>query len=287
MGIQQGLPELNFGADLSNLIKTLIEFIKNKTWISGILLGLLGWFPYIIAVSMIGIVLVQPLTSLGLVIYVICAIKILNEKINIIELIAVILLTFAPIFLALAKISEIYINLVKFQISFFLFLSIMLIISITCFILSRKKKQDNFLNGILITFSGAILYSLGTIFTNILTQAIIDAEINIISWFGWTEILFGIFFFDFYHFWVFFGFWGMISCYIIGLIFYQSGFQKVKSLYVYLIINSVALIAPIIAGLFIFNQIFSNYIFFVIGIILIIFSTIFLTKFQAEMEDVE
>jgi len=285
-GVSEGLPELDFEEGLSTSLKAFTEFLKNKTWISGILIGLIGWFPYIFAISLVGITFVQPLTNIGLIVFVISAIKILKEKIKLIEIISVILLILAPVFFTIAGISNVSFDLREFQFPFSLFLLLLASIAIICYFFSKKQINVQW-DGILITFSGAIFYSISTIFTNVFTQALKIAQVDLISWFGWVEVVFGIFWFDLSHLWIFFGFWGMLIFYGIGLILSQSGFQKVRTLFVCLILNSVSLFLSTIAGLFIFNQTFSNIGFFLIGIGIITFSIITLSKFQAEFEQIE
>ena len=71
---------------------------------------------------------------------------------------------------------------------------------------------------------------------------------------------------------------------MLGILFYQSGFQRGKASIIYLIINSFSIIIPIIVGLAIFQQTLENYYLFFIALGIIIFSVINLSKFQAKLE---
>ncbi|MFW9937412.1 MAG: hypothetical protein ACFFD5_07165 [Candidatus Thorarchaeota archaeon] len=282
-GLNQGLPEINFDGGIINVIKSFLAFFQNKTWITGFILGILGWFPYIISTGLVGILVVQPLMSLGLVIFVIAAHQVLKEKVTILEIIAIVLLGIVPILITSAGISDVNIDLYSFVGPLLIFLGITLTIGFLCFIISKRKRKTP-LEGLFILFTGGIFYAFGLIFTNILAQAITDA--HVFPLYFW-EILFGIFWFDYYHLWLFLGFWGMVISNIISITFYQSAFQKGKALTMYPILNSFILIIPLLAGLFVFNQSFMNFPLFFIAVFIVLIANITLSKFQAQIETIE
>ncbi|MHA1293966.1 MAG: hypothetical protein ACTSQJ_15025 [Promethearchaeota archaeon] len=286
-GLTQGLPEIKFDEGIISILESFKEFFKNKSWIFGFFLGIIGWFPYIIAMALVGILVVQPIVSVGLIVFVIAAKKILNERVSIFEVCAIGMLAIAPILIAFAGILQADIDLYKFVIPLLIFLTIFISISISCFLISKSKRGTQF-EGLFIMFTGAILYALGAIFTNILAEAIVLAKINPL--FFW-EIIFGIFWFAFassyFHLWLFLGFWGMVFFNVFSVIFYQSAFQKGKAIIMFPILNSFALLIPILAGLLVFHQGFSNYALFSIAIVLLLISNITLSKFQAKIEAIE
>ncbi|TXT67129.1 MAG: membrane protein of unknown function [Promethearchaeota archaeon] len=285
-GLMQGLPELSFEEGLRSLAESFFEFLTNKIWISGLLLGIIGWIPFIVAVGMVGILVVQPITSLGLIIFLISSVKILDEKVRPLEVYSAVLLGFAPILIAFSKISEITINLYEFFIPFLIFFFVSIILAFVFYFLAKFKKNTS-IEGVLITIMGVILNAIGTIFTNIFTQAYQDANVSLFSWSGWAEIIFGIFWFDIYHIWLCISLWGMGIFFLLGVLFYQSGFQKAKASIVYLIINSLSIVIPILVGLFVFQQRFENFYLFLIALGLIIFGVLNLSKFQARIEELE
>jgi len=278
-GLREG-SEIKIEEGVRNLYNTFKEFSKNKSWLSGTLLGLIGMIPYAIAMGLVGIVVVQPLMSIGLIFFAIFAVKMLNEKLTYYEIIAVGILIVSPILMALAGITNIFIDLYQFVIPFIIFLSPLIVLCIGFFFLSKQKRGTQF-EGIFLMFIGAILYSIGAIFTNILAQAFIEA--NIFPFFFW-EILFGIFWFDYLHLWMFISAWGMLIFYISSVIFLQSALQKSKALRIVPVQNAIMLIIPIIAGLFVFNQTFQNYLLFAIALGLILISIISLSRFQVKIE---
>ena len=278
-GLREG-SDIKIEEGVRNLYNTFKEFSKNKSWLSGTLLGLIGMIPYAIAMGLVGIVVVQPLMSIGLIFFAIFAVKMLNEKLTYYEIIAVGILIVSPILMALAGITNIFIDLYQFVIPFIIFLSPLIVLCIGFFFLSKQKRGTQF-EGIFLMFIGAILYSIGAIFTNILAQAFIEA--NIFPFFFW-EILFGIFWFDYLHLWMFISAWGMLIFYISSVIFLQSALQKSKALRIVPVQNAIMLIIPIIAGLFVFNQTFQNYLLFAIALGLIVISIISLSRFQVKIE---
>jgi multidrug transporter EmrE-like cation transporter len=139
-------------------------------------------------------------------------------------------------------------------------------------------------------FGGAILFALGGSATNILAQALIQTGEGF-QWYTLFELPFGIFWFllggTYAHLWVFLGFWMMAVFNLSSLPYYQSGFQKGKILIMYPILDSIALLLPIIAGLFVFRQTFSNIYLFTVAIIFSVIATIVLSKYQAAIETVD
>ncbi len=275
--------EIKIEEGVRSIITVFKELCKNKPWFIGTALGIIGIVPYAIAMGMVGIVVVQPIMSVGLIILFISAIKLLKEKITFFEIIPIILLISVPLFIGLAQISDAYINLYTFVVPFLIFFLIMLLLSLVSYIFSKKVRGSR-VEGILIMFIGAIFYSLGAVFTNVLAQALVDSYIFIP--FFW-EILFGIFWFEFTHFWAFIGFWGLVIFNISSVIFIQSSLQRSKAVFIIPIQNSITFIIPIIAGLLVFNQTFNNYIFFIITIIIVLISTITLSKYQVSLEKIE
>ncbi len=284
-GLKEGVPEISFEGGISSILKAFKEFFQNKTWIFGFLLGIIGWFPYVISMGMIGILVVQPIMSVGLIVFVIAVNKLLDEKVSSFELAAIGMLGIAPVLIVIAGITEVKIDLHGFVVPLIIFLAIFLTISAICFIISKKRRGTQS-EALFIMFSGAILYAFGAIFTNILAQAFGDAEVGI-TWYFLFELLFGIFWFDYFHLWLFLSFWGMAFFNVVSVVLYQSAFQKGKAVVMGPILNSFVLVIPIMAGLFVFGQSFENFSLFLVAIVLIFLAIVTLSKFQAEIELIE
>ncbi len=281
MGLNQ-VPIIDLGKNLKNLLMSVKLLFCNKSWLAGFLLGIFGWFFYVIAISLVSILVVTPIISIGLIIFVFAAWTILKEKIGLKEMIAIIMLILATIFLTQARISQVSIDLLSIAFPFLIYTIIMIIICIIFFILSRIYKETK-VEGIFLIFIGAIFYSQGILFTNIFTQALFDTGINPIYF--W-EILFGFIYLD-THAWVVLSFYSMIFFNGSSILFYQAGLQKNKAISMYPIFNSITVVLPIFGGLFIFHQRFENNILFLISFILILISTFILSKFQATFENLK
>jgi hypothetical protein len=199
------------------------------------------------------------------------------------------MLTISPILIALAGISDVDIDLIEFIPSLIIFLIITVSISIIS-LLYAKKKRNSAIEGLLIMFGGAILFALGGVSTNILAQALIQAN-DSFHWYDILQLPFGIFWFIFTssypYLWVFIGFWMMAVFNLLSVPYYQGGFQKGKILIMYPILDSIALLLPIFAGLIVFQQTFKYYWLFIIAVFLILIASFILSKYQVAIERME
>ena len=60
--------------------KSFGSLMKSKIWLLGFSLGIAGGLPYFIAMSLIGVAIVQPLQGVGILVIVFFAVKWFNEK---------------------------------------------------------------------------------------------------------------------------------------------------------------------------------------------------------------
>jgi len=109
-----------------SLVKTFIKLFKVRSWLIGAILGVGGWFPYIISIGMVGVLVTEPVMATGFIFFVPAAIKILKERVGIIEYIAIGMLTISPILIGFAGISDVDLDLYEFVPSFAIFLAISL-----------------------------------------------------------------------------------------------------------------------------------------------------------------
>ena len=281
--------EIKTEGGFTNLVKTFLKLFKVRSWLIGAILGVAGWFPYIISIGMVGVLVTEPVMATGFIFFVPAAMKILKERVGIIEYIAIGLLTISPILIGFAGISDVDLDLYEFFPSFIIFLAVSLSICFISLTLAKKKRGKS-TEGLFIMFGGAILFALGGSATNILAQALIQTGEGF-QWYTIFELPFGIFWFLFggtyAHLWVFLGFWMMAAFNLSSLPYYQGGFQKGKILIMYPILDSIALLLPITAGLLVFKQTFSNFPLFFIALICSVFATIVLSKYQAAIETID
>jgi len=285
MGLRQG-PEISFDKGFVGVLKTFKEIAKNKWWLLGAILGIVAWFPYIMSIGLVGFMVAEPINSIGIIIVVIAANRILGETVTWYEFLAITVLAISPILIALAGISDVAIDLYEMVIPLTIFLIIAFSFTIGSFIFSQKKRGTK-LEGFFVMLTGSFFLALGGVFTNILAQAIGQANVQLTWYFG-IEIFFGIFWFIFEasyaHLWVFLGWWGLAICNLASFAFYQSAFQKSRMAVVFPILDTIGLSIPIIAGTLVFKQTFNNYFLFFLAIVLIFIGTSTLGRFQAEIE---
>ncbi|MFO8018169.1 MAG: hypothetical protein R6U96_06000 [Promethearchaeia archaeon] len=287
-GLMQGLPEFKFEG-IGDFIDIFKEFFQNKSWITGFILSLLGWIPYMIAQSLIGVLIVSPIMSIGLIFLVLFAKRILDEDVKIKEGLAMGLLIISPILITLSNISEVKINLIEFITPFLIFLLIITSISVF-FYMYGESREDKSLEGLFLLLIASALFSLGAIFTNIFVQAFADASTDL-SLLTFFEIFFGIFWFIFEgsyaHLWIFIGIYGVGLSNFVGLLFQQNALQKGKAVIMWPIQNGITIIVPVIVGFYVFQQSVNNVPIFIVALILILVAVSFLSKFQAEVEKIE
>lgn len=284
MGLRDA-PEIVFDKGLIGIFKSFKEIMKNKWWLLGAVLGVSAWFPYIMSIGLVGVMVSEPINSIGIILVVIAANRILGEKVKWYEFLAITVLAISPILIVFSGISNVTIDFHQFVYPLIIFLAIMLIITFLCFGISQKKKGTN-MEGFFIMLTGSFLLAIGSVFTNILAQAFIQANIAF-TWFFWAEVFFGIFWFDYLHLWIFISWWGVVICNLSSFTFYQSAFQKSRMAIVFPILDSIGLSVPIIAGIFVFQQTFSNWYVFFLAIILIFIATSALGRFQTEINTMD
>lgn len=283
-GLNQ-VPDINIEGGLKGVIQSFLGLLKNKWWLLGVLLGVGGWFPYIISIGMVGVLVTEPVMATGFIVFVVAAVKILNEKVSLLEYGAIGMLTVSPILIAFSGISDVRFDVYEFIVPLVIFLSVTLSISIFSFIMSKKTRGTS-LEPLYMMLCGGILFALGGTFTNILAQAFISANIQF-TWYVLFEIIFAIFWWDYAHILVFIGFWGMVIMNLSSLTFYQRAIQKGKAVIMYPILDTLALVIPITAGLMVFKQGFENPVLFWTAITFAMIGSLILSRFQVEIEKLE
>ncbi|GAH80571.1 unnamed protein product, partial [marine sediment metagenome] len=137
-GLLQGLPDINFDQGVKSVVKSFILFFKNRDWTIGFFLGVIGYLPYLISMNLVGIVVTQPVTSVGLVVLVYFAHKKLNEKIGYTEIASIALMIGGTILIAFAQVSDIFIEILNIALSLILFNLLLIGISICLYIVALK-----------------------------------------------------------------------------------------------------------------------------------------------------
>jgi hypothetical protein len=92
--------------DAATALKNTKVLFKNRRWVAGFLLAVLGGLTYIFATELAGIVVVQPLMNVGLIALAILATRRLGEEFDTTAIIGIILLICTPIFIAFGGVTE-------------------------------------------------------------------------------------------------------------------------------------------------------------------------------------
>lgn len=95
------LPPLSF----SNFWKSLVSLVKNRRWMLGFAVGCLGLIPYVAALRLVGVAVVQPLYGFGFIVLMIVSRFMLHEKLHPAARLALALLILMPVFIALGDVS--------------------------------------------------------------------------------------------------------------------------------------------------------------------------------------
>jgi hypothetical protein len=95
------LPPLSF----SNFWKSVISLLKNRRWMIGFAVGCLGLVPYVAALRLVGVAVVQPLYGFGFIVLITVSRFMLKEKLRLTAKLALALLILMPVFIAFGEVS--------------------------------------------------------------------------------------------------------------------------------------------------------------------------------------
>ncbi len=95
------LPPLSF----SNFFKSIISLLKNRRWTLGLAVGCLGLLPYVAALRLVGVAVVEPLYGFGFIMLMTVSRLMLHEKLRPAARLAMALLILMPVFIALGDVS--------------------------------------------------------------------------------------------------------------------------------------------------------------------------------------
>ncbi|MGE4490055.1 MAG: hypothetical protein AB7E95_10980 [Kiritimatiellales bacterium] len=95
------LPPLTF----SNVWKSVFSLLKDRRWMLGFTVGCLGLIPYIAALRLVGVAVVQPLYGFGFIVLVTVSRFMLHEKLHPAARLALALLILMPLLIAMGDVS--------------------------------------------------------------------------------------------------------------------------------------------------------------------------------------
>ncbi|MCK5150946.1 MAG: hypothetical protein KAQ65_03855 [Candidatus Thorarchaeota archaeon] len=242
--------------------KHTMTLFKNKKWVTGFILSVLGGLTYLLATQMAGIVVVQPLMNVGLIALVILSSRRLGEEIDAQAGLGIILLILTPVFIAFGGVTEPvmftdYLTIIVF--------CVVLIIGIVIMIPASRKLP------ILWAPITSFLQALASIFTQWFTLALFDAP-DLIQGFinGLIPlILMGAFTFA------------------AGVYAVSIGLQRNPAARFNGIVGTVSMFAVIFGGTLIFAQLMTNFLFYGIGLGCGVIGVILLSRYQEMVEEAE
>jgi len=130
------LPPLSF----LNFWKSLISLVKNRRWMLGFAVGCLGLIPYVAALRLVGVAVVQPLYGFGFIVLMTVSRFMLHEKLHPAARLALALLILMPVFIALGDVSGVQYDITQpsTQISLGIFVPAILLTSGVLIFFTKK-----------------------------------------------------------------------------------------------------------------------------------------------------
>lgn len=247
--------------DKANNIMDIGKFLKDPLWDLGILMQTILYLPFLLMALSYGITLVQPVSNAGVIFLVFGLFLVLNERLkNKVEYFGLGILIFGVIAIAFGGVQgAITINTFITNLSnFWVLFLIMLVLSGFSVIMIIKNKARFPFFGILL----GNIYSMVGISMQWFQLGISDFTNTL-----WLLILI-------------LGIVGAIIGTVLGIITTQEAYKRGQAIWVVPFMQIVINIIPVCAGIFVFAQVISNPIFFLIGLVAIILGGSMLARFE-------
>ena len=267
----------------SNMKYSLRTMFRDRKWVFGLIMGLLGVIPFIIAMSWVGISVVQPVMNFGMIILVIYGEKKLGEKLNIWAKLSIGFMIAMPFFIWLADLSNAQSDITETSTrnKIFIITGIILILILACSILA--KKYPIYLTGVI-----GLFYALGAYYMQAYMSMIASSgydfiqDLDLIIKRAFTDpniIMANLFFIALLIF-------NGLAAYTL-----QIGLQKLPASKCNPIQQTINNVVSILSGIFIFEQEINKIFFYGVGVAFGLFSIIMLGSYQishtSEMQVIE
>jgi hypothetical protein len=130
------LPKLTF----SNVWKSAFSLLKDQRWMLGFFVGCLGLIPYVAALRLVGVAVVQPLYGFGFIVLVSVSHFMLHEKLHPVAKLALGLLILMPVLIAFGNMSGVQYNITQqgTQMSLGIFILTILLASSALVLFAKK-----------------------------------------------------------------------------------------------------------------------------------------------------
>lgn len=256
--LQKEAVDLMDKIEAKNFIKSIIIMFKNKKWLLGTILSVLGGIPYVIALNLGGITIVQPLINFGFIVMVIFANKRLGERLDKLGKIGITLMIIMPLFIALGQVTEPVMYSDPLRI--YIYTLVISVFALICHVIARKIK-------IFWAPACGLWFSLGALYTQALIKSLDFSNFNVLissvfaAWFSIVAL-------------ALFNFLGMF----LG----QIGLQKNIASQYNPINQTLNNISAFLGGIIIFSQVIQSPIMYSIGFILGILGVFALAKYNVD-----
>jgi len=247
--------------------KSFGSLIKSKIWLLGFILGIIGGLPYFIAMSLIGIAIVQPLTGVGFLIIAFFAVKWFKETLETPEKIGIVLLLISPLIITLGNVGPVQTSVFDPNIlpPLIIFYAVFFSLIAITFILYKVSKKGI---AIIVAITSGLFFGIGAISGQLMVEGLMPiitgGQVNwVLGIFGGVLIAVGNLWATFY---------------------VQIAYQKGQAAQVVPIINTGNLIIPIFGGVIIFGQVINNLFFFIPGVIIMFIGVSMLSRVQGGIQ---
>lgn len=258
------LPPLLF----SNLWKSIISLLKDRRWMIGFIIGCLGLLPYVAAMSLVGVAVVQPLYGFGFIVLVIVARFMLHEKLHPAAKLAMGLLILMPVLIALGEVSGVQYDITRrsTQISLGVFVTVTLLTSVVLIFFTKKHPLY------WAVISGA-LFGAGAVFSQLAITFLVFDELRNLTFFYNKDILLCLA--------------AMLTATAVNVLagyFVQVGLQQKMASQFMPITQTVSNAVAITGGIIIFGQRVTHWPFYITGIVMGLAGLFLLARFTHEPE---
>jgi hypothetical protein len=256
----------------SNMKYSIRTMFTDRKWVFGLMVGAFGVIPFIIAMSLVGISVVQPVMTIGMIVLVIYSEKRLGEKLNIWAKSSIGFMIAMPFFIGLADLSNAQSDITEplTRNKIFIITGILLILILGFTILA--KKYPIFYTGVIGLFYALSAYYMQAYMSMIASSGynfIQDLDLIIKRAFTDPDII-------------------IANLFFIALIIFsglagftlQIGLQKLPASRCNPIQQTINNIVSILSGILIFKQEIGNIYFYSIGVAFGLFAIVMLGRYQ-------
>jgi drug/metabolite transporter (DMT)-like permease len=245
--------------DLGGVLGQTRALFKNRRWLAGFSLSLIGGLTYLLATQLAGIVVVQPLMNVGLIALVVLSHHRLGEEIDTRAIVGVIVLILTPVFIAFGGVTE---PIMFTSYGDVLLYTAILLVLVAIMLPSTRRAA------ILWAPITSLLQALASQYTQWFTLSffmgsnIVEGFINALV----PLILLGVFTF------------------LAGVYTISIGLQRNPAARFNAITGTISMFAVIFGGLYIFGQTMTSPLFYGIGLLFGVLGVILLSRYQDQEE---